>query len=131
MIQCIFFCWKPPRQRAEIHPASKRQQTRIDNAVMPRKNGLSKPFCPTLTTTSTLAMRLVRFGRVARAGIEGVTRHTLRHTFASQLAMNGVNLKTIQVLLGHKTIHDDGTLCSPRGTSFESGGRIDSTLVVG
>jgi integrase len=41
---------------------------------------------------------------VARAGIEGVTWHTLRHTFASRLAMNGVNLKTIQVLLGHKTI---------------------------
>jgi integrase len=41
---------------------------------------------------------------VARTAIEGLAWHTLRHTFASRLAMNRVNLKTIQVLLGHKTI---------------------------
>jgi integrase len=41
---------------------------------------------------------------VERAGIEGVTWHTLRHTFASRLVMAGVNLKTVKDLLGHKTI---------------------------
>ena len=38
------------------------------------------------------------------AGIEGVTWHTLRHTFASRLVMAGVDLKTVQELLGHKTM---------------------------
>lgn len=38
------------------------------------------------------------------AGIEGVTWHTLRHTFASRLVMAGVDLKTVQELMGHKTI---------------------------
>jgi integrase len=38
------------------------------------------------------------------AGIEGVTWHTLRHTFASRLAMAGVDLKTAQELIGHKTL---------------------------
>lgn len=38
------------------------------------------------------------------AGIEGVTWHTLRHTFASRLVMAGVDLKTVQELTGHKTI---------------------------
>jgi site-specific recombinase XerD len=39
-----------------------------------------------------------------QAGIEGVTWHTLRHTFASRLVMGGVDLKTVQELMGHKTI---------------------------
>jgi site-specific recombinase XerD len=38
------------------------------------------------------------------AGIQGVTWHTLRHTFASRLVMAGVDLKTVQELMGHKTI---------------------------
>lgn len=39
-----------------------------------------------------------------QAGIKGVTWHTLRHTFASRLVMAGVDLKTVQELMGHKTI---------------------------
>jgi site-specific recombinase XerD len=38
------------------------------------------------------------------AKIENVTWHTLRHTFASRLVMAGVDLKTVQELMGHKTI---------------------------
>jgi integrase len=39
-----------------------------------------------------------------RAGIEGVTFHTLRHTAASRLAQAGVSLQDIACLLGHSTI---------------------------
>jgi len=39
-----------------------------------------------------------------RAGIEGVTWHTLRHTFASRLVMRGVNLTAVQLLMGHKCL---------------------------
>ena len=41
---------------------------------------------------------------VAEAGIEDLTWHSLRHTFASRLVMAGVDLRTVQVLMGHKTI---------------------------
>ena len=37
-----------------------------------------------------------------RARIKDCTFHTLRHTYASHLVMNGVDLPTLQVLLGHK-----------------------------
>ena len=40
---------------------------------------------------------------IRQAKLEDVNFHTLRHTFASHLAMAGVDIKTIQELLGHQT----------------------------
>jgi site-specific recombinase XerD len=39
-----------------------------------------------------------------KAGLKGVTPHTMRHTFASHLIMSGVDMRSVQRLLGHKSI---------------------------
>jgi len=50
-----------------------------------------------------LRERLIRIAK--EADIEGLTKlHTLRHTFASQLVMSGVDLPTVMKLMGHSDI---------------------------
>jgi site-specific recombinase XerD len=39
-----------------------------------------------------------------KAGITDVSWHTLRHTFASRLLDRGVDIVTVQQLLGHSTV---------------------------
>lgn len=41
---------------------------------------------------------------VKDAGFDDVTFHTLRHTYASHLVMAGVDIKTVQELMGHRSI---------------------------
>lgn len=70
----------------------KRQKT---GYVFTNRNGA--PF-----NHSSLSYHLERVCK--KAGLRRITWHILRHTFASQLAMKGVPLNTVQALLGHSTI---------------------------
>jgi integron integrase len=54
---------------------------------------------------SDTAIQMAVKKAVQKAGIEKhATVHTLRHSFATHLLMNGVNIREVQELLGHKNV---------------------------
>jgi len=62
-------------------------------------HNLAGEYVPEVTCTKALHRQF------RRAGLPPFGWHTLRHTFATQLACAGVPLHVIQNLLGHSTIH--------------------------
>lgn len=64
--------------------------------------GASKPvFAHSHAKEGPRSIRTGFMAACARAGILGVTVHTLRHTFASRLVQAGVPIYTVSRLLGH------------------------------
>jgi len=71
-----------------------------------------------------------------KAGIEGVTWHTLRHTFASRVLDRGADIVTVQQLLGHSTVtvtmrYTHTNLDSKRAAVAKLESRGDNLVTVG
>jgi len=70
-----------------------------------RVNDSDYVFCLIESGHSRNRLRTELIKIAQRAGIDDLTKvHTLRHTFASHLMMSGVDLPTVQKLMGHSDI---------------------------
>src|SRR5262245_13763996 len=90
---------------------SKKPSPRLENfivtdtlkAVHMHRLEASAVFC-NLHGTPYHSFRTAFERAVRKAGMEDFTFHDLRHTFARRLVMSGVDLPTVQALIGHKDI---------------------------
>ena len=72
--------------------------------VKVRKNPNSPYIFNRFNDKPYLNVRKSFFTALKKSGIIDFRFHDLRHTFASQLVMSGVDLNTVRELLGHKTL---------------------------
>lgn len=73
-----------------------RMQAGKNDWVIPRGSGADRKAAENIRHSFERACR--------EAGVTAFTWHCLRHTFASRLVMAGVDIRTVQQLLGHKRI---------------------------
>jgi len=98
----ILNVFAPKTQKTRVIPINANTRKVLEAWALGRKNEFvfynfqtGKPFVD-LKAGFALACR--------KAGITGVTWHTLRHTFASRLVSRGVDIVTVQQLLGHSSV---------------------------
>lgn len=84
-----------------IHPTLKKELAKAGGGVLPAWAVAGKMSGEPLNSK---AMAHIFEVWLPKRGIEGVTAHRLRHTFATELLKAGVNLAEIQELMGHTDI---------------------------
>lgn len=90
--------WNPKDYEARVIPLNNQVKELLLSLLRTGDNRVLGSRYP--TSLSRAFKRTLR-----RAGIKDAHLHTLRHTYASHLVMSGVDIATVQKLLGHSKIN--------------------------
>jgi integrase len=80
------------------------QRARTDDSQEPVFRGLPRDASKFFPAAVKRAQAALRANGMDATGLDGVTWHSCRHTFASRLVMAGVDLRTVQELGGWRTL---------------------------
>jgi integrase len=80
------------------------QRERSDDSQEPVFRGLPRDASKFFPAAVKRAQAVLRVNGMDATGLDGVTWHSCRHTFASRLVMAGVDLRTVQELGGWRTL---------------------------
>ena len=98
----ILNVFAPKTQKTRAVPINSDARKVLEAWALGRKNEFV--FCNFETGRPFVDLKAGFAQACRKAGITGVTWKTLRHTFASRLVSRGVDIVTVQQLLGHSSV---------------------------
>ncbi|MCA9265817.1 MAG: site-specific integrase [Planctomycetales bacterium] len=92
--------WADAKTTQQIQQRLSREHVFVTTANTPLGGNIYREFMATCKRAGINTKTMDSNGRV----VEIVDLHSTRHTFATDLIMNGADPKTVQTLMGHKTL---------------------------